>query len=137
MSRLQCGGEVDPARRRRRGGAARPNIAYFPSYDLVNVSPNAARFYREDTRRINSHGIDRTMKMFFDHFTDRARRRRRSARSRTTWRARPKPTPSLDEEASNRPRVLTLSQAEVAVEPGKSATSLVALSPQAGKGNFH
>jgi hypothetical protein len=52
---------------------ARPNIAYFPSYDLVNVSPNAARFYRDDTRRINPHGIDRTMKMFFDHFTDRAR----------------------------------------------------------------
>ncbi len=51
---------------------ARPNIAYFPSYDLVNVSPNAARFYRDDTRRINSQGIDRTMKMFFDHFTERA-----------------------------------------------------------------
>ena len=41
---------------------ARPNIAYLPSYDLVNVSPNAARFYRDDTRRINPHGIDRTMK---------------------------------------------------------------------------
>ncbi|WP_424363914.1 GSCFA domain-containing protein [Methylocystis parvus] len=52
---------------------ARPNIAYFPSYDLVNVSPNAGRFYRDDTRRINPHGIDRTMKMFFDHFTDKAR----------------------------------------------------------------
>jgi len=52
---------------------ARPNVAYFPSYDLVNVSPNAGRFYRDDTRRINPHGIDRVMKMFFDHFTDRAR----------------------------------------------------------------
>ena len=51
---------------------ARPNIAYLPSYDLVNVSPNAARFYRDDTRRITPHGIDRTMKMFFDHFTDQA-----------------------------------------------------------------
>jgi PAS domain-containing protein len=51
---------------------ARPNIAYFPSYDLVNASPNAARFYREDTRRINTQGIDRTMKMFFDHFTDKS-----------------------------------------------------------------
>lgn len=51
---------------------ARPNIAYFPSYDLVNVSPNAARFYRDDTRRINTQGIDRTMKMFFDHFTDKS-----------------------------------------------------------------
>jgi PAS domain-containing protein len=52
---------------------ARPNIAYFPSFDLVNISPNTGRFYRDDTRRINAHGIDRTMKMFFDHFTDKAR----------------------------------------------------------------
>lgn len=51
----------------------RPNIGYFPSYDLVTVAPNAGRFYRDDTRRINPHGIDRTMKMFFDHFTERAR----------------------------------------------------------------
>jgi hypothetical protein len=52
---------------------ARPMIGYLPSYDLVTVAPNAGRFYRDDTRRINPHGIDRTMKMFFDHFTDRAR----------------------------------------------------------------
>ena len=39
----------------------------------MTVSPNAARFYRDDTRRINSFGIDRTMKMFFDHFTIAAR----------------------------------------------------------------
>jgi len=51
----------------------RPNIAYFPSYDLVTVAPNATRFYGDDTRRLNSHGVDRVMKMFFDHFTERAR----------------------------------------------------------------
>jgi hypothetical protein len=48
---------------------SRPGIAYFPSYDLATVSPNVGRFYRDDTRRITSIGIDRTMKMFFDHFT--------------------------------------------------------------------
>ena len=52
---------------------ARPNIAYFPSYDLATVAPNAARFYRDDTRRINPFGVDRAMRMFFDHFTERAR----------------------------------------------------------------
>lgn len=52
---------------------ARPNIAYFPSYDLATVSPNAARFYRDDTRRINPYGVDRAMKMFFEHFTERTR----------------------------------------------------------------
>jgi hypothetical protein len=49
----------------------RPNIAYFPSYDLATVSPNAGRFYREDTRRIAPAGIDHTMRIFFNHFTDR------------------------------------------------------------------
>lgn len=52
---------------------ARPNIAYFPSYDLATVSPNVPMFYREDTRRINPYGVDRAMRMFFEHFTDRAR----------------------------------------------------------------
>jgi hypothetical protein len=49
---------------------ARPNIAYFPSYDLATASPNVQRFYREDTRRITNVGIDHTMRIFFDHFTD-------------------------------------------------------------------
>jgi hypothetical protein len=48
----------------------RPNIAYFPSYDMVTVTPNATRFYGDDTRRLNAFGIDRVMKMFFDHFTE-------------------------------------------------------------------
>jgi hypothetical protein len=50
---------------------SRGNIAYFPSYDLVTAAPNAARFYGDDTRRINHFGIDRTMQIFFDHFTRR------------------------------------------------------------------
>jgi hypothetical protein len=50
---------------------ARPNIAYLPSYDLATVSPNVPMFYREDTRRINPYGVDRAMRVFFDHFTDR------------------------------------------------------------------
>jgi PAS domain-containing protein len=50
---------------------ARPNIAYFPSYDLATVSPNVSMFYRDDTRRINPYGVDRAMQIFFDHFTDR------------------------------------------------------------------
>jgi PAS domain-containing protein len=51
----------------------RPGVAYFPSYDLATVSPNVSRFYRDDTRRITSRGIDQTMRVFFDHFTERGR----------------------------------------------------------------
>ncbi|OAI24877.1 GSCFA domain-containing protein [Methylosinus sp. R-45379] len=50
---------------------ARPNIAYFPSYDVATAPPNVARFYREDVRRINPFGISQTMRLFFDHFTER------------------------------------------------------------------
>ena len=51
---------------------ARANIAYFPSYDLVTAAPNAARFYGDDTRRINRLGVDRTMQVFFEHFMQRS-----------------------------------------------------------------
>jgi len=51
---------------------ARANIAYFPSYDLVTAAPNAARFYGDDTRRINRLGIERTMQVFFHHFMERS-----------------------------------------------------------------
>lgn len=50
---------------------ARPNIAYFPSYDLATVAPNASRFYRDDVRRISHFGISQTMRLFFEHFTER------------------------------------------------------------------
>ncbi len=51
---------------------SRPDIAYFPSFDLATVSPNVIRFYRDDTRRITSFGIDQTMRIFFDHLTEKA-----------------------------------------------------------------
>ncbi|MBI1868493.1 MAG: GSCFA domain-containing protein [Methylocystis sp.] len=51
---------------------ARPNIAYFPSYDLVTVAPNAAQFYTDDARSINHFGVSHIMRIFFEHFAERA-----------------------------------------------------------------
>ncbi len=51
---------------------SRPDIAYFPSYNLATVSPNVSWYYRDDTRRITSFGIDHTMRVFFEHFTENA-----------------------------------------------------------------
>jgi len=62
---------------------SRPDIAYFPSYDLATVSPNVSRFYRDDTRRITSFGIDQTMRIFFDHLTERAPTSRSAAEGLT------------------------------------------------------
>ncbi len=52
--------------------AARPDIAYFPSYDLVSFGPNAARYYKDSLRELNSVGLSAVMRCFFDHFTDKA-----------------------------------------------------------------
>jgi hypothetical protein len=53
---------------------ARTNVAYFPSFDLATASPSAPMFYREDMRSISPYGVDRVMRVFFDHFTDRRKR---------------------------------------------------------------
>ena len=39
---------------------------------MATASPNVGWFYREDTRRISSFGIDHTMRIFFEHFTEAA-----------------------------------------------------------------
>lgn len=49
--------------------AAHPEIAYFPSYDLVSFGPNAARYYKDSLRELNSVGLSAVMRAFFDHFT--------------------------------------------------------------------
>lgn len=48
--------------------AARPDIAYFPSYDLVSFGPNAARYYKDSLRELNAVGLSAVMRAFFDHF---------------------------------------------------------------------
>ena len=48
--------------------AARPEIAYFPSYDLVSFGPNAARYYKDSLRELNPVGLSAVMRAFFDHF---------------------------------------------------------------------
>ena len=49
--------------------AQRPEIAYFPSYDLVSFGPNAARYYKDSLRELNGVGLSAVMRAFFDHFT--------------------------------------------------------------------
>ncbi|MDH7793963.1 MULTISPECIES: GSCFA domain-containing protein [unclassified Beijerinckia] len=49
---------------------ARPNVAYFPSYDIVLTPFNAGRIYTDDQRELTELGVDLAMKTFFDHFTE-------------------------------------------------------------------
>ena len=52
--------------------SARPDIAYFPSYDLVSFGPNAARYYSDSMRELTPIGVSAVMRVFFEHFADSA-----------------------------------------------------------------
>jgi hypothetical protein len=49
--------------------AARPDISYFPSYEMVTGSVNGAQYYTDDQRTISNRGVDVVMRLFFQHYT--------------------------------------------------------------------
>jgi len=55
--------------------SARPNISYFPSYEMCTGSVNGAQHYNDDQRTISETGVNVVMKLFFDHYTEGGRRR--------------------------------------------------------------
>jgi GSCFA family len=55
--------------------SARPDISYFPSYEMCTGSVNGAQYYTEDQRTISQTGINVVMKLFFDHYTEAKSRR--------------------------------------------------------------
>jgi len=47
--------------------AARPEISYFPSYEIVTA--NGHRYFAEDQRSVTASGIQNVMRVFFAHYT--------------------------------------------------------------------
>jgi hypothetical protein len=47
--------------------AARPDISYFPSYEIVMA--NAHRYFAEDQRSVTASGVQSVMRIFFAHCT--------------------------------------------------------------------
>jgi hypothetical protein len=47
--------------------AARPDISYFPSYEIVMA--NAHRYFAEDQRSVKPSGVGNVMRVFFAHYT--------------------------------------------------------------------
>ena len=47
--------------------AARPDISYFPSYEIVMA--NAHRYFAEDQRSVTPAGVQNVMRVFFAHYT--------------------------------------------------------------------
>ena len=47
--------------------AARPDVSYFPSYEIVMA--NAHRYFAEDQRSVTPSGVQNVMRVFFAHYT--------------------------------------------------------------------
>jgi hypothetical protein len=50
--------------------AERPDIAYFPSYDIVTSPATLGRFYADNLRNLTPGGIAVVMRLFFRHFVE-------------------------------------------------------------------
>jgi hypothetical protein len=51
---------------------ARPDIAYFPAYEIVTLAGNAVRFYADNQRNVIPLGVAHVMRLFFKHFAPSA-----------------------------------------------------------------
>ena len=49
--------------------AREPNVAYFPSYEIVTGPQARGRYFAEDLRSVTEDGVDRVMALFFQHAT--------------------------------------------------------------------
>jgi len=53
--------------------AAEPRAVYFPAYEIVTSTANAARFYEDDLRSVTPVAVAHVMRVFLDAFTARAK----------------------------------------------------------------
>lgn len=47
-----------------------PNIAYFPSYEIVTGAFSRGRYFERDMRTVTNSGVDHVMRLFFQHATE-------------------------------------------------------------------
>ena len=45
-----------------------PNIAYFPSYEVVTNNFNRGKYYDEDLRTVTKDGVDHVMRLLMEHY---------------------------------------------------------------------
>lgn len=48
--------------------AARQNVAYFPSYEIITSNATAHRYYEPDLREVSMLGVKHVMRVFFRHY---------------------------------------------------------------------
>jgi hypothetical protein len=52
--------------------AARPAVAYFPSYEVITGSYNRGAYYADDLRDVTETGVAHVMRLFLKHYTEGA-----------------------------------------------------------------
>jgi hypothetical protein len=52
--------------------AREPDVAYFPSYEIITGPQARGRYFAEDLRSVTDEGVDRVMTLFFAHATTAA-----------------------------------------------------------------
>jgi hypothetical protein len=53
---------------------AHAHVTYFPGYEIVAGSFSHGRYFESDLRSVNAAGVDRVMRLFFEHYTRPAQR---------------------------------------------------------------
>lgn len=48
------------------------DCVYFPSYEIITSPHVLGRYYEEDRREVREEGVEHVMRLFMQHFTDRA-----------------------------------------------------------------
>lgn len=49
--------------------AARPDVAYFPSYEVITGNYNRGAYYGDDLREVTEDGVGHVMRLFMKHYT--------------------------------------------------------------------
>ncbi len=47
----------------------RPNVDYFPSYEIITGSFTKGSYFEDDLRSVSAKGVDHVMEIFFRHYT--------------------------------------------------------------------
>jgi hypothetical protein len=50
--------------------AREPDVAYFPSYEIITGPQARGRYFADDLRSVTEDGVDRVMSLFFRHATE-------------------------------------------------------------------
>ena len=64
----------------------RPNVAYFPSFEIITGHYNHGRYFAPDLRSVTEEGVSHVMRVFLRHYTEgtpRPSRTRRTGKGRT------------------------------------------------------